>query len=462
MPPTLTGENVIYYWDNVMPGTDRVCEGLYEHAARVEPNPVRRRAMAIAAYPPARRNFLEWLYQLPPDDPEGPVEDLVIGGGINAATYCANRMRESAVTPLVLERRRSLGGVFGFAERPVFFLNSRNRSDTDAPGFGPGTRAPLNRIPGGLLQPADADAREYQTQDVLGFVAAVYLMYTANVIRGLPVMCLQREGDGYSVGTVARNFTARRVIIATGLGREVGLEFGTAGLSVSPAICMTFSQFVFNMGARSNTVPLAGWGRVAVVGAGDSGNVVVEYLLGQGPQSGYSTASLDSVQSVTWIGQECLTREQFEDNARSRYKGIGRFMRREERPEAPYKLVASPGKVLDVDPAPNDRVRLRWREEPDGRWQTDVFDRVVVCTGFNPDMPALIGMDEPELHTIDRVPAARKVPGEEIYLVGPCAQLPVSEQERLRTPLLETIPGNSAALFRYTDRTAALARSFPA
>jgi hypothetical protein len=63
------------------------------------------------------------------------------------------------------------------------------------------------------------------------------------------------------------------------------------------------------------------------------------------------------------------------------------------------------------------------------------------------------------IEAVESDPVAKKVIGGSVYLVGPAAQLPVSEAERARTPVLNEIPDNSVAGFRYvplTEKFAAL------
>jgi len=55
-------------------------------------------------------------------------------------------------------------------------------------------------------------------------------------------------------------------------------------------------------------------------------------------------------------------------------------------------------------------------------------------------------------------PIARRYPGSEIYRAGPAAQLPLTQGERQESPALNTIPENTAAVFRYAPNTAELAQ----
>jgi hypothetical protein len=403
---------------------------------------------------------------IPPAEDGAFRDTLIVGGGIHAAIYAA-----AAGGSIRVIESRSFGGVFAITNAQtgevvaVFYLNSRNRcGDLDLPGRGGG----LNVIPGGIVQPADLDGAEYQTNAELAFAIRANLAQFAELRFGIVTKIAKDDSNTtslYRVTTSADSRTrANRVILATGLGSP-----NIENAAELPCV-LSFDDLVRRVG--NTAFPYQGWENVAVVGAADSGDATIKSMLGQGPSTP-SPASLDTIRHIDWYGQRCTSKEQFERGARSCNAGIGRYMRRLEDPDYDYRIEAYPYRVTSVVPnRGGDGARVVYTEN--GRdLLSPPYDHVVLCTGFkgnNIDIDPLVdvtltpsardrgvGLREEIVYDEDGTALGRHYVGTEIYKVGPCADLPVTDAERRAAPALADIPVNSAAIWRYAGRTRRLA-----
>lgn len=400
----------------------------------------------------ARSFFEERLDQLWNENSTPPdivLNEVIIGAGLHAAIYSSVRVAEGANRPIVLEGGDRVGGIFAVTEAPSFFLNSRNRPGT----LGlPGQESALNVIPGGSVQPADLSGDEYQRNSDLSFCIRAALAMHSKVMPKMRVTGIYpREYDATSYAVQLDTgvvINAERVVLATGLGIEKPNGFGA-----NPRV-QTYTEFLKRL---DGDFPLRGIGRAAVVGAGDSGKTVVEALLGQGPQMGYSVASLDYVERVDWYGVDstCLTRETWEQNNRSRYKPLARLFPRDDG-KGSFRVVPMEDRAQSIALGYESAYV---NERP--------YDLVITCIGFESqealEMPSEWRMMD--LMRGGRI-VARRVYDEaagidrDVYVIGPAAQIDVSDGERASSEALGAVPENSTALFRYADRTATLAASF--
>jgi hypothetical protein len=368
-------------------------------------------------------------------DPSDETSEVVIGGGLHAAIYCAGRAAMGFPKPIVLEANATPGGAFAFSETPSFRLNSNNR-----PGLigGPGMDQALNYLPGAPIQPAQLSLSEYQTNCDMSWIIRVTLACFADVRTGAKVDRVNPYSDYYILEmSNGATVTAGRVIDARGLGQPNGRN-DADGKTVQ-----TFPQFLASM---DTTFPLKSMGRVAVIGGGDSGKVTVEALLGIGPSAGMSTAALDYVPSVDWYGrsipQYCA---EWSDTERRRYGRIGAYLPRRDDPRKTRLSVIrergettrSIGSVLV-----NDRV----------------YDRAIIATGFK--LSTLT--DESLRYDFDDVGTqpviARRAGGNRraLYAIGPAADIPFSDSE-YNAGAVTRFPANRVSMFRTAPRTAALA-----
>lgn len=358
------------------------------------------------------------------------VSEIVVGGGLHAAIYCAIRVQEGHPKPLVIEEKERVGGSFAVSRTPTFYLNSRNR-----PGRGgiPGREESLNYIPGAIVQPADLSGEEYQTNSALAYTIRTALAMYARVLTGQKVMEIEANSVKLENG---KTIKAARVINATGLGASNKPEMADGKHMVD---AMEFFAML------DKPFALQGLKKVAVIGAGDSGKTVIEALIGQGPTSRFSSVALDYIEKIDWYGvpQECWGKNEWKSRNRSRYQGIAREIGRRVT-NKPIRLDGPARLDVKVGVASNFAVGF------DGAYVDGKrYDLVVWAGGFN---SLNIGNAQPYLVMGRNV--ARTDSG--IFIVGPAAQLP--EEADLATA---NVPENTVAVFRYADRTAVLAMSLP-
>lgn len=358
-------------------------------------------------------------------------DECIIGGGIHAAIYAAVRVSLGYPPPVVLERGDTCGGIFNVSRGPSFYLNSRNR-----PGILglPGTNDALNVLPAAIVQPSDLGGDEYQTNDALAFAVRATLAANARVLTGITVAAVNTTSNGPVVDTAGFGSARfRRVIIATGLSRTAPISQPTKDERV-----MSFADFMQRM---DRTFPLRGMTRVAVIGAGDSGRTCVEGLIGQGPSSGLSVASIDRPSLIDWYGQTATDKATFESRERPRYRRIGSFL---------------PSTTADRQALIRPRVEravsiaaLFDRVEVNGR----AYDAVIDASGYRVALPTL---NDSALSDYRVNGATVATNYGSVFVVGPAARIAVSDSE-LANDALRRIGENSAAIFRYAYRTAALA-----
>lgn len=369
---------------------------------------------------------------------DGNFDEVIIGGGLHAAIYATVRVAKGFPAPLILEASERMGGTFAMSWEPSFYLNSRNRpGDLSLPR----TRGALNVIPGAMLQPADLGGDEYQTNSTMAWAICMALSMYGRVAVNADVISIEDAGGRYRYLLELASgemLGAARVIIATGVGNPRSLQ-GQAGSDRA----MTFAQFMQRM---DDPFPLRGMKRVAVIGAGDSGRTAIEALTGQGPTTRWSVASLDYPEQIDWYGLApgAGTRGGWLDCNRSRYKGIARLLPRSDSP-APARVTPKAGRPTSLSPG-YECVYVN--EQP--------YDFVIVCIGYEPgitvEQPYRLG----NYQIGARLVAKRS---QNIFAVGPAAELDVSELERNATGDLYKVPENATALFRYGSRTATLASS---
>lgn len=378
----------------------------------------------------------------------GPSE-VVVGGGLHAAIYCATRVACGYPKPLVLEADSRAGGAFAMTAEPTFYLNSRNRpGKLSAPGRGEGA---LNFLPGAPVQPADLSGDEYQCNSDIAFCIRAALMMHARVCTGVEVRGYSESASGVKLdvltsGLGSGTVKAQRVVFALGLGAPAR-PADVFPTEPHPRL-FDFPTFMRHM--ESEKFPMCGMKVVAVIGTGDSAKTAVEALLGQGPGQGMSVASLDYVQYVDWFGLASAgvtTRDEFEKCNRSRYRGLARFLPTRDgdmsarlRPMTRATLV-SPG---------FEQVRVN----------TIPYDLVINCTGF---VSGGLSAEVEDFTTCKsgKYLLGRSSPGGRAFVVGPAAKIPISATERTFTDALK-VEENVTAIFRYAGRTARLAETLPA
>lgn len=406
-------------------------EGVGQMIARQSefPSLLTAKLAGVAVDPQARRYWEDTLDEhwanakLPRESPE-----VIVGAGLHAAIYAAMRVRQGYPRPLVIEEGARAGGTFAITREPTFFLNSRNR-----PGeLGvPGRDEALNCLPGAPIQPADLSSSEYQTNADLAFAIRATLACNARVVTGTRANVQNSTQTGVKIAGAEALVETKRLIVATGIGDPVKPAM-LDGKSV-----VDYMGFLRRL---TEPFPFKDCKRVAVVGAGDAGRTVVEALIGQGPQLPCTVASLDYIERIDWFGVEesARTREGWETCNRSRYRGIGRALPRNDDPST-GRVKPQPGRAEKVAVGHGgaflDGVR---------------YDLIIWAGGFTPHdypgQPVTVG---------GRTVAKEWGNGE--FIIGPAASLTIREEPDFVRDFTE----NSVALFRYADRTAMLATELP-
>lgn len=394
-------------------------------------SPVAAKLTGIALNPKARDHWEDSLDAMWSDTTiPTRTSEIVVGAGLHAAIYCSVRVRLGHPKPLVIEAKDRAGGTFATARNAVFYLNSRNRpGNLGTPGRGEA----LNFLPAAPVQPSCLSADDYQPNSALGFSIRAALAMNATVLVGHKVVEADSTGVTLEGG---KKIKATRVIYATGLG-DARLPEEADGKRL-----MSYLDF---LGHMDQSFPLQGVKRIAVVGAGDAGRTVIEALTGQGPGTNWSVAGLDFVDKIDWYGVpfECCGPSRWAENNRSRYKGISRVL----------ATVNEEGKVTK----PNRVIPIGDRAERtgvgyDGAYiDGALYDLVIWAAGFD----AMDVSNMVDYRAGGRIVAKMAESG--LFVVGPAAQIVDTRENNVP----QTVPENTAAVFRYADRTAALAMHLP-
>lgn len=255
---------------------------------------------------------------------------VVVGGGVHAAIFNSTLRR---LAPDLKTLTVESSGVFAktFQESADFFFIN---SPSDQKG-----KQNTNYFPGSSLQISDLTKERYPTAGHIGFVALFAQMMSGTLtLLNSEVMELKKVRGGYQItlgnGPAIRS---KLVVLATGLGRPKDFFDELSFLPAASEKIDTAETFIRKMlRLRDQGIPplrtLAGE-RIAVVGAGDSGNVVVEFLLGFGPDSVYLEdpfelrgnpndrfSDVDRLKKVYWFGQTANSAQDFADQNKERYR----------------------------------------------------------------------------------------------------------------------------------------------
>ena len=258
---------------------------------------------------------------------------------------------------LVVDAASRPGGTFADVG-PVFALNSTNRQDTGtqadvgtAQAGGPKGVGNLNAI-ANLIGIPDFSGLRWPLAGDLGYVTTLAMEYSSAQLLLNTRATAVGSRDSRAFVRVQSNdeqgrqreaeIEANEVILATGIGRPTfflpRLESLKKEIADSnkkedsneeytPPSIMGFGEFVsrVNQDLRMGRNPMSPYveKKILVVGAGDSGKVVVEWLSGLGPDStSYGPAQIGEPKNVVWSGVDFLTCQEFLATARSRYSRI--------------------------------------------------------------------------------------------------------------------------------------------
>jgi hypothetical protein len=348
--------------------------------------------------------------------------------------------------PLVIEENDAPGGnSFGCTLKPSFWANSRNRAgEANVPGEDDG----LNTIPGALVQPSMLSGSEFQSNADIAFCIRLALAMYGKVAVGKRASTLnQTNGDlGANARTTisiaddelgqVRDIRARRVIVATGSGKERRPD------NVNECV-LTFSEFMQRMTRR---FPLEGIRRVAVIGSGDGAKCAIEALFGMGPAQHWSVAHLDQLERCDWYCQLPPTCQAFLQTTRTRYKRISALLPNEN------KGVNARSRLVVVTSNSSVVGTTYGAATVDGRR----YDLVVYCGGYDNRGVVRTAAQGSGAVVGGRVVARRAAfAGRAAYIVGPAAGIDWDETDAGKPWV--ALNENKIAMWRLAPFTAALA-----
>ena len=374
------------------------------------------------------------------DIPPTENREVVIGGGVHAQVYCATRVALGFPKPLVLEKEREPGGIFARCSTG-FWLNSVNDAGIASTRQGPTRMRPLsaaddlNWFPNCARQVRDDTDTEYPASNVVGAVVRANLRRYADVVTSVKVTVTDRYQGEFEVDN--RDYGAGRLIDARGLAMPE-IAGAAASTPVITADHYLRGLLPTGLGFTRDSEPK----RVAVIGDGDTAYVVVESMLGQGPQG-----RPFNVSEIGWYGPGLpQAKEAFAIAVHARYMGISRHM-----PQASVTGMIRPyaerGTASNVGEA--------------ARVNGQTYDLAVYCTGFKPAFTN--GEFQPGSAYVGA--GLWRVIDDRYFVIGPAADIAFTDGEYGTGDTFNTgytrFPRNVGAIFRLAPETARLAASLP-
>jgi hypothetical protein len=383
------------------------------------------------------------------NDPQYSVPELVVGSGPSSVNWRSTMLTLNPNRPsVVIDAQGYAGGQFAAVLDAVFDLNSRARP------FGsivrenlPGTESPLNTLgPYCAVQESDLSGAVYGDQTNIGLAIEINHLLAGGVVCNTAltrwntfqtddgkirfIIELRRTDTG-ELGRVQVD----RLVFARGLGAPK-CAFRTNNASqnsknngpVTPstqsidriineelaaaqagrfARYRTFPQFLCDLGERSNPFPLKDLNTVAVIGAGDSGNVTVEALLGYGPLRSIAPQELDRVIRVDWYGQDSQNKEEFESCTRNRYAQIANDFPRQSNRDADYRIEPIKFRAKDLDRSGDGKLIVT---DQTGKERT--YDLIIDCSGF--EQQEVADYFDPDLSLDQTVPEDKPLAASDI------------------------------------------------
>ena len=399
------------------------------------------------------------------------VDVVVVGGGIHSAIFnstMSHAFPEARV--LTLEGSDTLIKTFTGAG-PVFRINS--------PELGTAT---ANLIAEAPLQLAQISPAKFANAELLGQVALFALFHsTTNFLLSAKVAAITPDGDRYIV-KLEEGLTvyARHVVVATGLGipslksddqETMRIVRAEASRTVDLGKEVPDIQFFDDAIAKAKLsldmglAPLDSYAgkRVAVVGAGDAGNVWVEFLLGHAPPEVYARAKVQTGPAHSiWLGQKAKTIDEWKAANKPRYYETLQGMYQDPRIEMTGARLESIRYAAGEDAKKGKFVITA---NGDNGAETIYADKIVMSTGYQNVAPKLVeqcgamlkpmngtvkGIDKPT--PLCKQCADSDGKGHPVYIVGPAA-MPLAPDDELKL----TITKNPASINVLGPRTEGLA-----
>ncbi|MES2006843.1 MAG: hypothetical protein V4436_01910 [Patescibacteria group bacterium] len=362
------------------------------------------------------------------------MDQLVVGNGPVGVAF-AHSLIENGNFSSIIVSNAAPGGPFSWGQFPV---NHRSRPTTPDQVGGPATLWALDDMGPVLISPSDINTTwGYGQSDVMAAVIAL------NALAAGPTITAEVTSvdTDYGVTITLENLDGQtkilrpqRTTFATGLGKPKELEGSGEAMSVQAFL--------------AHPDPSSLGKRIAFVGGGDSAMMGIAHLLGL-DGSAATPRQVQKVEEILWFRPEGkIYKETFPILERLRYGQIASFL--------PRLLDSSYPSVIKVI---GKRVDDTYEED---RGQALVFDGtrrfadvVVNATGFESALDDLFygAQETGEVIYDNGIAIARRLSDNEdanVFAIGACAELPVSEVELQRFPILGVgkLSANTAALFR--------------
>jgi hypothetical protein len=247
---------------------------------------------------------------------------------------------------LTIEDSNRVGGFFARVADAVWKLNSRNRPKNIGLPNLPGTEGQLNSLGNAILEESDISGLEYSTQDKLADAIRASHVPVSTIVTSTEVVAVRKNRNVYQPGIYEVEVTNKRtgeiltvftdrITTLTGLGKEImrlnkeGDDEETRAIIENDQRVYDLPKLVEDLGDKTNQFPLQKFKRPIVIGAKDSGNIIVGALLGAETQLRKTTTQLDWIQEINWVGQESTTKEEVDRSLRIRYQQLGLSFPRE-------------------------------------------------------------------------------------------------------------------------------------
>jgi DNA-binding protein len=363
------------------------------------------------------------------------VNEIVVGAGPQAAAYLqAKTSADASESVLVVDRNNKPGGTFRDVGA-AFYLNSTSREYEGIrarPGSGD-----LNYVHDIVGMP-DYKGRRWVEAGSLGEVSSVGVFLSSSLplmetevvkvefnkdfsIQGKYKVLMQDLNSGEKF-TVYSN----KVVFTTGLGKSLPFpdveterliqrERRSADRAQVVSKIESFTEYVERVGNPEFKQPLrdVNGKEVLLVGGGDSGRVIAEYLTGLGPENGYrdGVTQLGSPKRIFWVlGFEGVRRcAEYIEQSRARYSQIAQAINSGVLIPVPGRLtkIKQDGKAYTIEHTfvdeqgnrVNKRSRLEYLLPADGRKgratettrnETIRFEKVILTTGFESSIPQVV------------------------------------------------------------------------
>lgn len=349
-------------------------------------------------------------------DNEVDFDVLVVGGGVHGATASASLVKANPqLKILVVDNDTHVAKHF---RNYGYIINS------------PSKPLEINYFPNAPLQISEyadvvAGSKPFPlAHQVWNQTMFSHLVADQTLLLNTEVSLIEKTNDTYLVkltnvvNTSSQIVAVNKIIITTGLGNYSWPSFSdegwfsqqrqqTAQALVKPPTqlpkVLSYDE-LFEINDRmiregGSVFSLLAGKRVAVLGAGDSGKIAIEFLTGFGPKRGYTVNGANTyaqLKELTWIHQKYTNYAEFIAGAdtKPRYKNpnFTNIFNSIDALNQPLKLSLLPNKASLVSPTNNGVV-----VSLDSSAQTVEADIVIVAIGYKPTAENFLVSKAPSL-----------------------------------------------------------------